>query len=148
MMPDERCRPDDRGLWRDGRGRILPGFPSGRSFRVSSDDSLGALEEAIAYNEDEATAIELMHREVDRGNGGSKGRRRSPKAKPVTSRVKDEDGDDPGVRRGRPVIGAEARVRFHTSIAQHTRTMLIEGEVTLAEVFDASARRLRRAHGG
>ena len=107
-----------------------------------------ALEEAIVLNEDEATTIELMHREVDQGNGGSQGRKRSPKAKPVTNRAREGDGDDSGMRRGRPVIGAEARVRFHTSIAQQTRTMLIEGGVTLAEVFDASARRLRRARGG
>jgi len=142
MITDEESWPDERGLWRDGRGRIRSGFCLTGSYHVSSDDSLEALEEAIIRNNDEMTTRELMYREVGRKKSGSHGRKRSPKAKPVWDRMRAEDDDGSAVRVGRPLIGAEVRVPFHTSIAQRTRTMLIEGGVTLAEVFDASARRL------
>jgi hypothetical protein len=126
----------------------LTSFPRMGGFRVSSDDSLAALDEAVAFQYAEMTIAELMQRDVDRKGVGSRvRRRRSSRAK---SMVRHENGvicDDVTARIGRPTIGAEARVCVQTSIALRTREILAAVRMTLADVFDAYARGLM-AHGG
>jgi hypothetical protein len=121
--------------------------PRINGFRVSSDDSLAALEEAIALQYAEATIAELMQRDVDLKSCAPRTRRRrSSRAKPVVSREKGACGDEVVARVGRPMIGAEVRVCVQTSIALRTREILAAAGMTLADVFDSYARGLT-AHG-
>lgn len=117
-------------------------------FYGSSDDSLATLEEAIALQYAEVTIVELMQRDVDLKRFGSRARkRRSSRAKSVMKREKGTNSNEVAVRVGRPTIGAEARVCVQTSIALRTRDILTAVGMTLADVFDAYARRLM-THGG
>jgi hypothetical protein len=116
-------------------------------FRISSDDSLAALEEAVDLQYTEATIAELMQRDVDLKSFAPRTRRRrSSRAKPVVNREKGTSGDEVVARVGRPMIGAEVRVCVQTSIAVRTREILAVVGMTLADVFDAYARGLT-AHG-
>jgi hypothetical protein len=117
-------------------------------FRGSFDDSLAALEDAIALQYAEVTIAELMQRDVDLKTFGSRARkRRSSRAKSAMKGEKDTNSNEVVARVGRPTIGAEARVCVQTSIALRTRDILAAAGMTLADVFDAYARRLM-AHGG
>jgi len=122
-------------------------FPQFNSFRISSDDSLAALEEAVDLQYAEATIAELMQRDVDlKSIAPRTRRRRSSRAKPVVNRENGASGDEVVARVGRPMIGAEVRVCVQTSIALRTREILAVVGMTLADVFDAYARGLT-AHG-
>lgn len=115
----------ERGVRIDHKGRIIVRLPQ-------PDDELG-------FQDDEAASIAaLMRRDVDRRNGSSRGRRHSPHiasysavAKAVAKR-----------RRGRPIVGDEARIRVQTTIDPRTRDILRSQHCTLADVFDACAREL------
>jgi hypothetical protein len=121
--------------------------PRVNGFRISSDDSLAALEEAVALQYAEATIAELMQRDVDLKSFAPRThRRRSSRAKPMVNREKGASGDEVVARVGRPMIGAEVRVCVQTSIALRTREILAAVGMTLADVFDAYARGLT-AHG-
>jgi hypothetical protein len=110
------------------------------AFRVSSDDSLAALEDVIAFQCAEVRIAELMQRDVDLKSSGSRARRRrSSRAASVTKREQGTSGPKSPARVGRPAIGAEARVRVQTSVALRTREILAEVGVTLADVFEACA---------
>jgi len=119
------------------------GVPKMDAFRISTDDSLAALEEAIAFQYAEATIAELMQRDVDLKSSVSRARRRRSSRTPsVIKRENSTSSSDVPVRVGRPTIGAEVRVSVQTSIALRTREILAEAGVTLADVFDACAQRL------
>jgi hypothetical protein len=123
----------ERGVRIDHKGRIIISLPteSVDDFTRDSDD-------------DAASIAELMHRDVDLRQGGSKGRRRRPATKNSQRGERAVRVDDPlrTSRIGRPVIGAEVRVYVQTSIDKRTREILAENGITLADVFDDCAREL------
>jgi hypothetical protein len=65
---------------------------------------------------------------------------------PKKSHSRDRTGSDTGISApmGRPVLGAEIRIRVQTSVARSTRDVLAEQGVTLAQIFDECALQLRR----
>lgn len=131
-----------RGVWKDRKGRIVTRLPvPDDDLCYPRDDSLGALEESLELTLDESSIVELMRRDVDLKLGGSKGRRRrqSPNSKREGSRVSRESSIGVASLIGRPPIGAEVRVYVQTLIAQRTRELLAEHNLTLAQVLDECA---------
>jgi hypothetical protein len=132
----------DRGAWKNRKGRIVTRLPiPDDDFRYSRDDSLVALEESLELTLDESSIVELMRRDVNLRLGGSKGRRRRqpPNSRREGSRASRESSLGVASLIGRPPIGGEVRVYVQTSIAQRTRELLAENNVTLAQVLDECA---------
>jgi hypothetical protein len=124
----------DRGVRVDHKGRLIVSLPLIPD-EVYDRDPLEEREPSIA---------EMMRRDVDARNAGSRGRRRRGASKAVQSprtTRSNEASDAPRI--GRPLVGAEVRVYVQTSIAQRTRDILLQRGVTLADVFDDYARGLR-----
>lgn len=117
-------------------------------FRDLHDETIAASDDPLDSAYDGAMIAELMRHDVDRRQGGSRGRRRrrgSSKAQGTRDRSGGNGSATVTARIGRPAIGTEVRVYVQTSIAQSTREALSRHGVTLAEVFDDVARRL--CHG-
>lgn len=126
----------DRGVQIDRKGRVivrLPAIPDADAYDRNLDDE-----------DREPTIAELMRRDVNVRQGGSRGRRRRGRSKPAQSSRYAAQAREPApsARIGRPVIGSEVRVYVQTSIAQRTREMLAKHGVTLADVFDDYVRQL------
>lgn len=126
----------DSGVRVDHKGRIIISLPteSVDDFTRDSDD-------------DAASIAELMRRDVDLRQGGSKGRprRRAAKNSQRGEHAVRVDDQLRTSRIGRPVIGAEVRVYVQTSIDKRTREILAENGITLADVFDDCAWELAHA---
>jgi hypothetical protein len=121
----------DRGVRVDHKGRIIVSLP-----RPDQEPDLRT-------EDREPSIAELMRREVDRRQGGSRGRRRRgvPKASQPSAPAR-ADRLIKGARLGRPAVGEELRVYVQTTIAPQTREALAKHRVTLADVFDDCARAL------
>jgi hypothetical protein len=121
----------DRGVRVDHKGRIIVSLP-----RPDEEPDLGT-------EDDEPSITELMRREVDRRQGGSRGRRRRgvPKASQCSAPAR-ADHLVKAARVGRPAVGGELRVYVQTTIAPQTREALAKHRITLADVFNDCAREL------
>jgi hypothetical protein len=121
----------DRGVRIDEKGRIIITLPA-----PDGDLTASGRDELVSI-------IELMRREVDRRDGGSRGRRRrgapkaSHRAKPAPSPTPIQPS-----RFGRPPIGDELRVDVQTTIAAQTRRVLSKRGLSLADVLADCAREL------
>ena len=116
---------------RNNRGRFIVGDDK---FIASSDDSLEALGKAIVLNHDQENDGQETTTPGDLRFGGT--------LKPGGSRGA-KKGFYPKKSRGRPLIGAERRVKLNTSIAHCTQKMLGQHEVSLAKVLTDSAQLIK-----
>jgi hypothetical protein len=124
----------EHGVRIDEKGRIIVSLPA-------PDDELG-----FRNQEQEPSIAELMRHDVDRRQGGSRGRRRrwAPQASHRTPPASTDRPSQPA-RLGRPAVGEEVRVYVQTTIAPQTRETLTKRGLTLAEVLDDCARELADA---
>lgn len=120
----------ERGVRFDHKGRIIVSLPS-------PEDEFDPDREPA-----ELTISELMRREIDRRQGGSRGRRRRAATKGSHQRGAARPDHLTAARLGRPAIGEEPRVYVQTTIAPQTRETLSRHRITLATVFDQCARAL------
>lgn len=124
----------DRGVHIDEKGRIVVSLP------IPDDDV------EFRNEEQDSSIAELMHRDVDRRQNGSRGRRRrsAPKASHHTAPARTDRSSQPA-RLGRPAVGQELRVYVQTTVAPQTRETLTKHRLTLAAVLDDCARELTDA---
>ncbi len=124
----------EHGVRIDEKGRIIVSLP------IPDDDV------EFRNEEHEPSIAELMRRDVDRRQGGSRGRRRrcAPKASHDTQPARTDPPTQPA-RLGRPAVGEELRVYIQTTIAPQTRETLAKRGLTVAEVLDDCARELADA---
>lgn len=123
----------ESGVRVDHKGRLIVTLP------------INSVDDFASTNDDEVPSIaDLMRHDVNLHLGGSKGhrRRRAQETKRCRERTVRADSPVQSTRIGRPTIGAEVRVYVQTSIATRTREILVQNELTLAEIFDAYAREL------
>ena len=124
----------DHGVRIDEKGRIVVSLPI-------PDNEL-----EFRNEEHEPSIAELMRRDVDRRQGGSRGRRRrcAPKDSHSAGSAGTDRPTEPA-RLGRPVVGEELRVYVQITIAPQTRETLTKRGLTLAGVLDDCARELADA---
>lgn len=121
----------DHGVRIDEKGRIIVSLPAPDG-------------EVDFRNDDEASIVELMRRDVAHRRGGSRGRRRRSAQKGSLGAVRRSSSkyEISPTRIGRPCLGVETRISVQTTISPRTRDALLKHHVTLADVLNDCAREL------